>query len=120
MPALNAGASGFVSKISAVQELAPAIQKVMGGGKYISPSLADKLAQGFLSKSTGPLHESLSEREFQVLRLIAAGFSATDIAAQLSLSVKTISTYRARLLEKMHMDSNADLMRYAFKEHLVQ
>lgn len=120
VPALNAGASGFVSKAGPVQELTPAIQKVMGGGKYVSPALADKLALNFLSKSTGPLHESLSEREFQVLRLIATGQSATTIAATLCLSVKTVSTYRARLLEKMHMQSNAELTRYALKQHLVE
>jgi two-component system invasion response regulator UvrY len=120
VPALNAGASGFVSKTGPVKELTPAIQKVMGGGKYVSPALAGKLALSFLSKSTGPLHESLSEREFQVLRLIATGQSATTIAATLCLSVKTVSTYRARLLEKMHMQSNAELTRYALKQHLVE
>jgi DNA-binding NarL/FixJ family response regulator len=117
--ALNAGASGFVAKSSSVQELTLAIQKVLAGCKYVSPALADQLALNFLSKSTGPLHESLSEREFQVLRLMAAGQGATAIAAAMSLSVKTISTYRARLLEKMHMHSNAELTRYALKHHLV-
>ena len=117
--ALHAGASGFVAKSSSVQELTLAIEKVLAGGKYVSPALADKLALNFLSKSTGPLHESLSEREFQVLRLIATGQSATTIAATLSLSVKTISTYRARVLEKMQMHSNAELTRYALKHHLV-
>lgn len=120
VPALNAGASGFVAKTSAVQELPRAIQKVLGGGKYVSTALAEKLALGFLSKSSGPLHELLSEREFQVLRLIATGQSATAIAATLSLSVKTVSTYRVRLLEKMNMDSNAELTRYALKQHLVE
>ena len=120
VPALNAGASGFVSKTGPVQELTAAIQKVLAGGKYVSPALADKLALGFLSRSTGPLHESLSVREFQVLRLIATGQSATTIAATLCLSVKTVSTYRARLLEKMHMNSNAELTRYALKQHLVE
>jgi DNA-binding NarL/FixJ family response regulator len=117
--ALNAGASGFVNKGSSVQELTLAIQKVLAGGKYVSPALADKLALGFLSKSPGPLHQSLSEREFQVLRLMAAGQGVTAIAATMSLSVKTISTYRARLLEKMQMHSNAELTCYAFKHHLV-
>jgi len=120
VPALNAGASGFVSKTNAAQELPRAIQKVLGGGKYVSPALADKLALGVLSKETGPLHESLSEREFQVLRLTATGQSAKAIAATLCLSVKTVSTYRARLLEKMHMQSNAELTRYALKHHLVE
>jgi len=118
--ALTAGASGFVTKANSVPELTRAIQKVLAGGKYVSPALADRLALNFLSKSPGPLHEALSEREFQVLRLIATGQSPTDIAATLSLSVKTVSTYRARILEKMLMHSNADLTRYALKEHLVQ
>ena len=118
--ALNAGASGFVTKGTPTPELLEAIHKVLGGGKYLSATLADKLAQGFLSKQTGPLHESLSEREFQVLRLIAAGQSATAIAATLALSVKTVSTYRGRLLEKMLMHSNAELTRYAIKQNLVK
>ena len=118
--ALNAGASGFVTKTSAPQELTRAMNKVLSGVKYISPSLADKLALGYLSKTQGPLHESLSEREFQVLRLIATGQSAKTIATTLSLSVKTISTYRARLLEKMLMHTNAELTRYAIKQHLVE
>ena len=117
--ALNAGASGFVTKSSSVPELTLAIQKVLAGGKYVSPALADKLALGFLSRAPGPLHQSLSEREFQVLRLMATGQGATAIAATMSLSVKTVSTYRARLLEKMGMHSNAELTRYAFKQHLV-
>ena len=117
--ALHAGANGFVNKGSPVPELTLAIQKVLAGCKYVSPALADQLALNFLSKSTGPLHGSLSEREFQVLRLTASGQSATAIAATMSLSVKTVSTYRARLLEKMQMHSNAELTCYAFKHHLV-
>jgi two-component system invasion response regulator UvrY len=120
VPVLKAGANGFVSKAGPVQELTLAIRKVMGGGKYVSPALADKLALNFLSNSTGLLHESLSQREFQVLRLIANGQSAKMIAATLCLSVKTVSTYRARLLEKMQMKSNAELTRYALKQHLVE
>lgn len=120
VPALKAGANGFVSKAGPVQELSLAIRKVMGGGKYVSPSLADKLALNYLSESSGPLHESLSQREFQVLRLIASGQTATSIAATLCLSVKTVSTYRARVLEKMRMKSNAELMRYAVKQRLVE
>ena len=120
VPALNAGASGFVSKTGPVRELTSAIQKVLGGGKYVSPALADKLALGVLSKSTGPLHESLSVREFQVLRLIAAGHPAKTIAATLCLSVKTVSTYRARVLEKMQMHSNAELTRYAVEQGYIE
>ena len=117
--ALNAGASGFVTKASSVKELTLAIQKVLAGGKYVSAALADKLALDVLSKSPGPLHQSLSEREFQVLRLMASGQPVSAIATTLCLSVKTISTYRARLLKKMQMHSNAELTRYAFKHHLV-
>jgi DNA-binding NarL/FixJ family response regulator len=118
--ALNAGASGFVSKATSTKDLSGAMEKVLSGGKYLSPKLADKLALGFLSKTTGPLHELLSEREFQVLRLIGSGQTPTAMAATLSLSVKTISTYRARLLEKMLMHTNAELTRYALKQHLVE
>lgn len=117
--ALNAGASGFVSKAGSVQELTLAILKVLAGGKYMSAALADKLALDFLSNSPGPLHQSLSEREFQVLRLMASGQPVSAIATTLSLSAKTISTYRARLLQKMQMHSNAELTRYAFRHNLV-
>ena len=118
--AINAGASGFVTKTRAVQELPRAIQKVLDGDKYVSPALAEKLALGFLSKSARPLHESLSAREFQVLRLMASGQSVKTIADGFSLSVNTVSTYRARLLEKMNMHSNAELTRYALKQHIVE
>jgi two-component system, NarL family, invasion response regulator UvrY len=117
--ALHAGASGFLPKALPAQELAQAIKKVLAGGTYLTPTLADKLALASLSKTSGPLHESLSEREFQVLRMIASGHSATAIAASLSLSVPTVSTYRARLLRKMGMSSNAELTHYAIKQRLV-
>lgn len=117
--ALKAGASGYLTKDSAPEELVQAIRKVLTGRKYISPELAEKLATD-LEKDTGrPLHETLSDREFQILRLIASGKSATEIAQKLSLSVKTVSTYRARILEKMNMKTNAELMHYAIKYQLV-
>jgi len=120
VPALNAGADGFVAKTEAIRDLPQAMEKVMAGGKYLSLELADKLASRFLSKSVGLPHESLSERELQVLRLLATGRSATAISVTLSLSVKTVSTYRARLLEKMNLHSNAELIRYALDHRLVE
>lgn len=117
--ALKAGASGYLTKDSAPEELVQAIRKLLTGRKYISPELAEKLATD-LEKDTGrPLHEALSDREFQILCLIASGKSATEIAQKLSLSVKTVSTYRARILEKMNMKTNAELMHYAIKYQLV-
>jgi two-component system, NarL family, invasion response regulator UvrY len=110
---LRAGASGYLAK-----ELVSAVKKVLSGGKYISPGLAEKLAVG-LQAPEKPLHEQLSNREFQVLRLIASGKTPTEIAEMLSLSVPTISTYRARILEKMKMKTSAELMRYALQHGLV-
>ena len=83
------------------------------GGKYVSPGLAEQLAWRLSTRSDGPAHDSLSDREYQDLRLIASGLTATQIASELSLSVKTISTYRRRVLDKMGMESNAELTRYA-------
>lgn len=119
MRALKAGASGYLAKDSAADELVRAIQRVVAGGRYVSPHLAEKLAFEIGADSSKLPHETLSDREFQVLRLIAAGKSAKDIAAELSLSVKTVSTYRARLLEKMGLGSNAELIHYAIQNHLV-
>jgi len=117
---LRGGADGYLNKESAPDELVGAIRKVATGGKYVSAALAEKLAQALHTGGDALPHESLSDREFQVLRLIAAGRTASEIAAQLSLSVKTISTYRARLLAKMNMSTNADLMRYALDHGLVE
>ncbi len=119
MRALKAGASGYLAKDSAADELVRAIQRVVAGGRYVSPHLAEKLAFEIGADSSKLPHETLSDREFQVLRLIAAGKSAKDIAAELSLSVKTVSTYRARLLEKMGLGSNAELIHYAIQNRLV-
>jgi len=117
MRALKAGASGYLTKDSAPDELVKAIHKVVSGGKYVSPSLAEKLAYG---QGVDKLpHETLSDREFQVLRLIAAGKSVKEIAVELALSVKTISTYRVRLLQKMNLATTAELIRYAIQRHLV-
>ena len=118
---LKAGASGYMTKETAPDELVTAINKVMSGGKYVSATLAEKLA-GDLEKDTdgAPLHERLSDREYEVLRMIASGKTVSEIANDLSLSVKTISTYRARILEKIHMRSNAELTHYAIKHGLVE
>jgi two-component system, NarL family, invasion response regulator UvrY len=119
MRVLKAGAAGYLTKESATEELVKAIRKVIGGGRYVSPSLAEKLAFNISADYHKQPHETLSDREFQVLCMIAGGGKLTEIAAELSLSVKTVSTYRARLLEKMHMSSNAELTHYAVKNGLI-
>ncbi len=116
---LKAGASGYLTKDSAPDELVKAIRKVVSGGRYVSSLLAEKLAFEIGTDSSRLPHETLSDREFQVLRLIAAGKSVTEIAAELYLSVKTVSTYRARLLRKMNLGTNAELMHYAMQNHLI-
>ena len=116
--ALRAGAAGYLTKEAAPSNLLDAIRKVTAGGRYISPAVAEQLATQLTVDATRPLHESLSDREFEVLRLIASGRTVGDIADQLSLSVKTISTYRARILEKMGMNNNAELMQYAIANKL--
>jgi two-component system invasion response regulator UvrY len=116
---LRAGASGYLTKESASDELIAAIRKVHRGGKYISANLAEKIAFALDADAEKMLHETLSDREYQVLYLIASGKTVTEIAEELNLSVKTISTYRARILEKMNMKTNAELTRYAFQNHLI-
>jgi len=118
--ALKSGASGYLPKDSAPDELVKAIRKVHGGGKYISSSQAEKLVHLFDPGHDEPPHEALSSREYEVLRHIASGKTVTQIAEQLNLSVKTISTYRARILEKMHMQNSAELTHYAIKNRLVE
>lgn len=117
--AFRAGAAGYMTKESAPEELVQAIRKVVRGGKYVSPSLAEKLAAELGEYAERPPHEALSEREYHVLCLLASGKTVTQIAAEMSLSVKTISTYRARLLEKMRMKTNAEVTRYAIEHRLV-
>ena len=119
MRVLKAGASGYLTKDTAPDELVKAIRKVVSGGRYVSSFLAEKLAFEIGTDSSRLPHETLSDREFQVLRLIAAGKSVTEIAAELYLSVKTVSTYRARMLEKMNLETSAQLMHYAMQNHLV-
>jgi two-component system, NarL family, invasion response regulator UvrY len=117
--ALRAGAAGYLTKESAPLELVEAIRKAAAGGKYVSPSLAEKLAFQLDSRGQRPPHETLSDREFQVMKLLASGKTVSQIADELSLSVKTISTNRARLLKKMGMKTNAELTYYAVKAGLV-
>ena len=117
--ALKAGAAGYLTKESAPEELVTALRKVLRGGKYVSPALAEKLAFALATASDRPPHETLSDREYEVLRLIASGKTVSEIAEQLSLSVKTISTYRTRVLEKMNLKNNAELMQYAVTHRLV-
>jgi two-component system invasion response regulator UvrY len=114
---IKAGASGYLTKESDPDILVEAVRKVARGGKYASPRITEKLAFDF-SNSDKPLHETLSDREFQVFGMIANGTSLTDIGKQLSLSVKTISTHRTRILEKMKMKKNAELIRYAINNNL--
>jgi two-component system, NarL family, invasion response regulator UvrY len=117
--AFKAGAAGFITKDSPRAELSKAIHKVMEGGKYLSPALAEKLVVDLKRGADRPLDETLSDREFQVMRLIASGKTLSEIAELLSLSDKTISTYRARLMEKMGMRTNAELTYYAIYNKLV-
>ncbi len=115
----KAGASGYMNKESAPEELIRAIRKVLGGGRYVSPALAEKLAWDLSGEAERPLHEALSDREMEVLRMIASGKAVSQIAVELHLSVTTVSTYRARILEKMNMTNSAELMHYALRNHLV-
>lgn len=119
MRAIKAGAAGYLSKDSLPQELVTAIRKVVHGGCYVSPCLADELVFEMSRDSDQPLHTNLSDREYQVLCLFADGNTASEIAHELSLSVKTISTYRARILEKLNLKTTADLIRYAIRQQLV-
>ena len=117
--ALRAGAAGYLTKASAPQELIGAIRKASRGGKYVTASLAEKLAFELDADTEKPPHEALSNREYQVMLMLASGKTVGEIAAELCLSVKTISTYRTRIMEKMGMKKNAELTFYAVKNQLV-
>jgi DNA-binding NarL/FixJ family response regulator len=117
---LRAGASGYLTKENAPAELVKAIRKVVSGGKYISSSLAETLAAGLDATSDRPRHKALSDREFQVMQMMASGKTLAEIAETLSLSAKTVSTYRTRLLEKMNLTTNAEIIRYAIENGLVE
>jgi len=115
---IKAGASGYITKESDVDVLMNAIRKVAKGGKYASPEITEKLAFGFLDPNHAP-HENLSDREYQVFCMMAKGQSLTEIGKELSLSVKTISTHRSRILEKMNLKKNAELIHYAINNGLI-
>lgn len=117
--ALKAGAAGYMNKQAASSELVSAIFTVAAGRKYVSATLAEELARQLSDERTALPHEALSDREYQTLTMIASGKSVTDIAQELSLSVKTVSMYRTRLLEKMRMRHNAELTHYALRNGLV-
>lgn len=118
--AFKAGAAGYTPKGTKPEELIRAIRKIYRGGKYISPVVAENLANAVTAKIDKPPHELLSSREFEVMRKIAEGKTITGIAKELHLSVKTITTYRARVLAKMQMHSNAELARYAVENKLIE
>lgn len=117
--AIKSGASGYLTKESAPAQLEQAIRKIAGGGAYVTPEVAEQLALGAMPGSSANPHESLSDREFEVFRLLAAGVSVTDIASQLKLSVKTVSTHKANLMQKMGLHNASELVRYAIKHGLA-
>lgn len=116
---LKSGASGYMNKESAPEELIRAIRKVIAGGRYVSPTLAEQLAADLNIDDDRPVHERLSSREFEVLRMIASGKTLGQIAGQLHLSVPTVSTYRARILDKMNLTTTAELMHYGLSHRLA-
>jgi DNA-binding NarL/FixJ family response regulator len=117
---LRAGARGYLSKEGAPDELLKAVRAILDGRRYVSPALAELLVSELDQDTDKPLHARLSEREFQVLCKLAAGRAVSDIAGELCLSVKTVSTYRTRVLDKMHLETNADLTTYALRNGLIQ
>ena len=117
---LKAGADGFVHKEASGQDLVLAARKVLAGGKYVSPALAEKLAMQIGSPRSDEPHKKLSDREYLVMTMLAGGRTLTQISRILSLSIKTISTYRSRILQKLHLDNNSELTRYALKHGLVE
>jgi len=118
--ALRAGASGYVTKESAPEELVQAVRKVVARGRYVSPAVAERLARWVDPAAEKPPHDTLSAREFQIFRLLASGRSVSRAAEEVCLSVKTVSTYRTRILEKMNLKTNADLTLYAVRNRLIE
>jgi DNA-binding NarL/FixJ family response regulator len=118
--AFRAGAAGYLNKASAPEKLVEAISQVIAGRKYVTPEIAQALIENLNAPQEGAPHDKLSDREFQTLRLIASGKRLSDIAEELALSPKTVSVYRARILEKMGMSNNAELTHYAIKQGLVE
>ena len=119
MCAFKAGAAGYLTKDSIPEQLVIALRKVARGGRYVSASLAEHLAVEISQETVAPLHAGLSDREYQVLCMLASGKTVTEITHELSLSVKTVSTHRSRILDKMRMQSNAELIHYAIRHRLV-
>jgi DNA-binding NarL/FixJ family response regulator len=117
--AIKSGASGYLTKETAPAQLDAAIRKIAGGGAYISAEVAEQLALGAMPGSDAPPHETLSDREFEVFRLLVAGDAVSDIAHQLNLSVKTVSTHKANLLQKLGLSNQTELVRYALKHGLA-
>jgi DNA-binding NarL/FixJ family response regulator len=117
---LRAGAAGYLTKNTASDLVAEAVKKVLAGGTYVSAALAESLADRLNEDPAKAPHEKLSDREFQILRLIAAGKSVKEIGFDLSLSIKTVSTYRTRLLHKLKLTTTAELIRYALREGLIE
>ena len=117
--ALKAGAAGYLTKDSASDLLIAAIRKVAAGGAYITPAVAEQFALGAMAQGDGPPHAALSDREYQVFEMLVAGKSVTDIGQRLNLSVKTVSTHKARIMQKMNMTNQAELIRYAISHRLV-
>lgn len=115
----KAGANAYLTKASAPEELVTAIKKVLGGGNYVSPSLGEKLVHLFHRGEEQPAHELLSDREFEVMRLLSSGKTVSQIAESMNLGTTTVSTYRARILEKLHLKNNAELMRYAVQQGIA-
>lgn len=118
--ALKDGADGYLNKASAPELLVQAIRKVLSGGKYVSPALAERIAMEIGGRSDRPVYETLSDREFEILKLLATGLSVKVIGEQLNISPKTVSTYRARIVEKTGLHSNAELARYVMENNLLQ
>jgi DNA-binding NarL/FixJ family response regulator len=118
--AIKAGAAGYLKKVSAPTELVSAIRKIVGGGKYISPTLAEKLADNVDVNNKKALHQNLSDREYQIMCFISLGKSAEEIAEELAISIHTVYSYRNRILEKMHLKSNVELTQYAIQNKLIE
>ena len=118
--AIKAGAAGYLKKVSAPTELVSAIRKIVGGGKYISQTLAEKLADNVDVNNKKALHQNLSDREYQIMCFISLGKSAEEIAEELAISIHTVYSYRNRILEKMHLKSNVELTQYAIQNKLIE
>ena len=116
----KAGADGYRTKTSAPEELVKAVKKVLGGGQYVNSALGERLALTLKTDTEQEVHKQLSDREYEVMRLIASGKTVSEIAKIMHLGITTVSTYRARILEKMNLKNNAELTRYAFERRLVE